>query len=233
MDKEQGIIYLITNKTNSKKYVGQTKRTLEQRWKDHIYKKKNLIGKAIKKYGANNFKIKVLEKCDINKLNKRERYWIKYYNTFEEKGYNLTPGGESRDVFTDSIRKKLSKKARGKNNNQATISEKTALNIYEDYKENKTNYRILAKKYNVKKSSVGNIVNANHWATRHLEKLKKNINIRTSKTCSKLNEKEVREIIKKYKTTNKTYKDLAKEYNIAKSSIGYIIRGERYKWVDR
>ena len=30
-------IYLITNKINGKQYVGQTIRTIEERWKGHIF----------------------------------------------------------------------------------------------------------------------------------------------------------------------------------------------------
>ncbi|QJX73984.1 GIY-YIG catalytic domain-containing protein [Faustovirus] len=31
-----GFIYLITNKLNGRQYVGQTTRTIEERWKEHL-----------------------------------------------------------------------------------------------------------------------------------------------------------------------------------------------------
>lgn len=57
-------IYLITNKVNSKKYIGFTSRKLQARWKQHISSSKNnskfLIHKAIRKYGISNFEIEII-----------------------------------------------------------------------------------------------------------------------------------------------------------------------------
>jgi len=52
-----GMVYLITNEVNGKHYVGQTTRTVEQRFKEHM-ESPYPIGKAIRKYGAENFTIK-------------------------------------------------------------------------------------------------------------------------------------------------------------------------------
>jgi group I intron endonuclease len=95
-----GIIYIITNDINNKVYVGQTKRTLQERWKEHQRCKCStnelhmLIKRAILKYGIKHFNIKVLEKCSFQDLNKREIYYIKFYNAYYE-GYNMTKGGIS------------------------------------------------------------------------------------------------------------------------------------------
>ena len=55
----EGYIYLITNSVNGKQYVGQTKTTIEHRFKQHISKKKishcSALGGAIEKYGEENF----------------------------------------------------------------------------------------------------------------------------------------------------------------------------------
>ena len=51
------------------------------------------IDGAIRKYGKNNFSVEVLEECQENLLDERERYYIKYYNSYNE-GYNLTLGGQ-------------------------------------------------------------------------------------------------------------------------------------------
>ena len=58
-----GVVYLIFNKVNGKMYVGQTVRTVEERFKEHAKRKTTLIGKAIRKYGAENFSIEVLKRC--------------------------------------------------------------------------------------------------------------------------------------------------------------------------
>lgn len=90
----KGIIYKITNKVNGKSYIGQTRYTLEFRWRQHIHKKDNVyFHNAIHKYGEDNFSKEVLEECELENLDSREIYYIAKYDTFNN-GYNLTIGGE-------------------------------------------------------------------------------------------------------------------------------------------
>lgn len=95
----QGYIYLIENKINGKKYIGQTTRTIEERWKEHCKDslKKRLekrpLYNAINKYGSENFILCLVEEVEESLLSEREIYWINYYNTYKE-GYNATLGGE-------------------------------------------------------------------------------------------------------------------------------------------
>lgn len=94
-------IYKITNKINNKIYIGKTLKTIEERWKEHCkdYKKdseeKRPLYSAMKKYGIENFKIEEIEKCNINIVNEREKYWIEYYSSFKN-GYNATKGGDGK-----------------------------------------------------------------------------------------------------------------------------------------
>lgn len=72
------IVYKITNKTNGKIYVGQTKRTLKERIKDHKKAKNSLIGKDIKQYGTDNFTIEILETITTREeAYEKETEWIK------------------------------------------------------------------------------------------------------------------------------------------------------------
>lgn len=90
----KGIIYKITNKVNNKSYIGQTRYTIEFRWKQHQHKKDNTyFHNAIHKYGIENFSIEILEKCNIEDLNSKEIFYIAKYDTFNN-GYNLTIGGD-------------------------------------------------------------------------------------------------------------------------------------------
>lgn len=58
-----GIIYKITNLVNNKVYIGQTERTLKERWGQHKYSKGcKYLHNAILKYGAESFKIEEIEK---------------------------------------------------------------------------------------------------------------------------------------------------------------------------
>lgn len=119
------IIYCLTNKINGKKYVGQTVNKLEVRFQEHCRKNVGAIGKAIKKYGKDNFNIEVIDSALlIDDLNAKEDYWVKSLNTLVPNGYNLCYGGgntlgyrhreESRRMM--SLTKRLSDKMKGKNN---------------------------------------------------------------------------------------------------------------------
>lgn len=94
---EQGIIYLITNIVNDKKYVGQTRQQLNKRWLSHITESRTYsdrpLYRAMNKYGLDNFKIRILEECNVNVLNEREIWWIDFLDSYTN-GYNATTGGE-------------------------------------------------------------------------------------------------------------------------------------------
>ena len=57
------MVYLITNRINGKQYVGQTTRTLEERFSEHA-QADSLLGRAIQRDGAENFSREVLAKCE-------------------------------------------------------------------------------------------------------------------------------------------------------------------------
>ena len=93
-----GRIYIIRNTVNKKVYVGQTKVSLKLRFQNHLsaarHGKDYIIGKAIRKYGEDKFYIELLEECTKEELNAREKYWISYFNSTNNKcGYNMSIGG--------------------------------------------------------------------------------------------------------------------------------------------
>lgn len=95
-------IYKITNTLNNKCYIGQSI-DIENRWKQHIRASRSLteggdnysIHKAIRKYGVKNFIFEIIELTSIEELNNKEKYWINYYNSYNN-GYNETLGGEGK-----------------------------------------------------------------------------------------------------------------------------------------
>lgn len=100
---ENGVIYMVENKLNGKKYIGLT--TLEspiERWNRHKEVARGDVGymyyfhRAIAKYGEDNFGFRVLESGfrSFQELCAREGFYIELLNTFGDKGYNLTLGGE-------------------------------------------------------------------------------------------------------------------------------------------
>ena len=88
-------IYKITNIQNNKVYIGQTIRPVQDRFNRHINDAlHNIIdthfARAIRKYGKENFSLEIIDTAQSqDELNKKERYWIQYYNSVEE-GYNET-----------------------------------------------------------------------------------------------------------------------------------------------
>ena len=88
-------IYKITNIQNNKVYIGQTIRPIEQRFRRHINDALNNVldthfARAIRKYGKNSFTIEQIDTAsNQEELNKKEQYWIHYYNSVNE-GYNET-----------------------------------------------------------------------------------------------------------------------------------------------
>lgn len=94
----KGKIYIIRNKITDMVYVGQTNRTLCERFKEHInpriWSHGNKLHTAMHELGTNNFYIELLEdNIPESELDDRERYWIAEYNSYKN-GYNSTMGGQ-------------------------------------------------------------------------------------------------------------------------------------------
>lgn len=98
-------IYKITNTTNGKCYIGQS-RDIEARWAKHLSAYKSspewALYKAFKKYGIDAFSFEVIEECTIEELNEREIYWIAHFDSFNN-GYNMTLGGEACNGTNDKV----------------------------------------------------------------------------------------------------------------------------------
>lgn len=94
-----GKIYILRNTENDKVYIGQTTRSVEDRFKQHKKLCKansnQLIFKAMKKYGKDKFFVEELESgiSSFEELNEKEAAYISAYNSMAPNGYNLSPGG--------------------------------------------------------------------------------------------------------------------------------------------
>lgn len=101
-------IYKITNKINNKIYIGQTIRTIEKRWKQHLYRceeknDNNYLYNAMKKHGKENFYIEEIEKCKDEDRFERETYNIIKYNSMYPNGYNIILSQQSSDYPSELI----------------------------------------------------------------------------------------------------------------------------------
>lgn len=90
------MIYLITNIQNGKRYIGKTI-DIHRRWSQHTSKARTgsntLLHKAIRKYGAGNFTVEILQETSDDS-NRDEIRWIQ--TLLPE--YNLTTGGDGGDT---------------------------------------------------------------------------------------------------------------------------------------
>jgi len=110
------IIYLITNKINDKKYVGQTRSTIKKRINQHCEKRnKTVIGNAIKKYGKQNFDVEIVAEGSFlqEETNNLEIEYIKRYNSIVPYGYNVETGGNASPMPL-YVKQKISNKLKGR-----------------------------------------------------------------------------------------------------------------------
>lgn len=95
-EKKTGI-YKLTNLTNGMVYVGQAN-DLASRFVQHVKKGigaenpgSNKLYQAMLECGAENFTFEVIELCEEEQLNDKEKYWIEFFNGIDF-GYNMRIG---------------------------------------------------------------------------------------------------------------------------------------------
>ena len=98
-------IYLIENNITHQLYVGQSV-DVKERWRHHRDNPNqgSRIDEAIQRYGPNNFSLTMITELpkDAAVLDAHEKYWIKFYDTFNNRShYNLTVGGQGMGVGQD------------------------------------------------------------------------------------------------------------------------------------
>ena len=208
------LIYAYKKKKENKiVYVGQTV-CLETRHKQHVlydpYNPNNKeynypLSRGIRKYGKEEYELIVLEEnIPLELLDEREKYWIKYYNTYWD-GYNQTTGGTfpTKPIYEENIVYKVIEMLRNEEYSYNDIKNKTGLSLTHIYNINCGKRRpIEGIKYPIRKS-----------------------NTKGSKGL-KFSQKEVLEIHNLILNTNKTFKEIAKEYNCSASTISEVNRGK-------
>ena len=127
------IIYKSTNKINNKCYIGQTVNFKNRKYRheyDSTKKSTVYFTRAIAKYGINNFEWEILVECPVEDLNAQEIYWIKYWESFGKKGYNLTISGKSssgykqtKEHIQNNINTRLGKKQSDKTKEKMRIAQ--------------------------------------------------------------------------------------------------------------
>jgi hypothetical protein len=90
-------IYLITDMTNYKQYVGLTTGPTEKRIRQHLNSAKSgtvFLSDAISEHGVENFMYSIIDSANNRKdLKEKEKFWIRELRTQFPNGYNSHPGG--------------------------------------------------------------------------------------------------------------------------------------------
>jgi group I intron endonuclease len=176
---KMGTIYIATNLTNQKQYVGRTVQNFKNRKNSHIKLSKEenpkfFFHKAIKKYGVDSFKWICIE-YPKKELNEMEMFWIKTLGTKAPNGYNLTDGGEGTFNPSKITRMKMSEKRKG---------------MYEGEKN-----PFFGKHHSTEVcqflSDINKGENHPHWGKKHSEKTKQlqSLNIKNHPQRKEINEK--------------------------------------------
>lgn len=207
------LIYAYKKKSENKiVYVGQTI-CLEQRHKQHMLydpfnektKEYNYpLSRGVRKYGINEYELLILEEnVPLEKLDEREKYWIKYYNTYWE-GYNQTIGGTwpTKPKYTDELIQTVIYMLQNEEFSYNDIQEKTGM-------------------------SLTHIYNINIGARRPQENLQYPIRKSNTKGTRgiKFNHQQIEEIHQALLNSNKDFGKLALEYGCSRETISKINRG--------
>jgi len=137
-----GFIYMIENKINGKKYIGQTTRYINKRIYEYkaAYKynafNNNHLGNAFNKYGWDNFEFKIIDTAQtIDELNSKEiRYILKHNSTDQEFGYNIEFGGGNSIPNEDTL-EKMSRSHQGIKQTNSWINKRIAIAGSDDAKK--------------------------------------------------------------------------------------------------
>lgn len=203
-------IYSFINKINGHRYIGKTN-NVERRKREHkslaynqkiIGTKKDCIWyKKIRQYGWDNFDFEILEIASTENWCEREKYWISYYNTYQGPGYNETPGGDDYDHLN-------------------LLNEQEVDSIISLLQQSTISEKKIAEEYNVSLSLISNINQGKAYIKDNLiYPLRKNY---------KTGLEEYNDLLTLLRTTTKTYKEIAKELNIAESSVKKINYGKMH-----
>ena len=108
--------------------------TPQKRFKEHLKEaqkersEQRPLYNAIRYYGSNVFELEIVEECSSDVVDEREKYWIAYYNSYEN-GYNATFGGDGKhyidyDLVLQTYQKNLSRRETAQilNINEQTVT---------------------------------------------------------------------------------------------------------------
>lgn len=178
-------IYIIKNVKSNKVYIGQSV-DLHRRIIHHMRNlekgthKNTYLQRSYNRDGKDAFCIEIIEYCDVDKLDERERYWISRYNSnMRDNGYNIESGGHEGHTWNNDARERRSGVGNpmyGKHHtkeiverirtcNRASSDKLTEQDVKEIKKAlaNGIRQKILSDKYDVAISTINKISRCENW----------------------------------------------------------------------
>lgn len=119
-------IYLITNTKNGKKYVGITRRSISERWAEHLEesrrgRSKRALTMALRKYGQDSFLIEQIGEAENwDSLCAAEVELIESIGTKAPNGYNMTDGGDGSIGLCPEALERMKEKCRASRHTEET-----------------------------------------------------------------------------------------------------------------
>ena len=165
---------------NGKVYIGQTSRKFEIRKKEHTKDSFNVktslynipFYRAIRKFGVDNLMWDIIDNShNIDELNKKEIFWIHYYNSYTHSknsgGYNSNLGGGSNSGYkaTDSTKSKIRESGLGDKNSNAKLTSQDVLDIVELSKRGVKQIEIANMYDNVVETTINKILSGYRWSS--------------------------------------------------------------------
>jgi group I intron endonuclease len=178
-------IYQIKNLVNGKIYIGQSL-NVKYRLNGHLSSlKRNKhenyhLQNSFNVYGENQFSFSVIEYCEVDNLDEREKFWINQFKSMvHQNGYNFEGGGNENKIVSEETRQKKM----GKNNpmygipkteewyriikiknraNSDLLNEKD-VSIIKNELASGVSQRELANRYKVTLAAINKIVKCKNW----------------------------------------------------------------------
>ena len=202
-------IYKITNLINGKCYIGQStnskRRFSEHKAKGYGNENNKVLYYAFDKYGIENFSFEVIEE-QVENYNEREKYWIRYYDSFEN-GYNQTEGGDEPPLNI------------GENSPFTTHSKQEVDYVFDQILNTSKQLKEIAQETGYDYSTIKRIQSGQLW---HRDNLSYPLRKETGR---KYQQERAEMIISDLLNTNLTQKQIAEKYGCARTTVTAINNG--------
>ena len=215
---------------NNKVYIGLSN-DIRRRLNEHLRRDVSehpelLISKALQKHKIIDIEIlELIDEKDRVKLQERERYWIQFYNSFQDrdKGYNMTAGGDGASP--------------GVYNVASYIDQSTVEKIYELLKNTSLRYEDIADQTCTSYSIVSRINSGVHYRNNEINYPIRCTQVKRYETNNKHssfynNEQKLLNLIEDLKNNILSYSQLEEKYGVKKTILSLINQGKKYRQDD-